>query len=861
MRNKYFIFLLFGLFSFASSQSEELSKFKEFSQKFEKAFFDSIDSKKVIDPTTLMPYEEGHFENSKLSIKENLDKYIPDGRVSEQAFISVNYNSERVTTEKGLANIKSKLEAVGHSVTSSGQSYPSDVSAIDQLWDIRFANALSSSEITKLKTILSNGGTVYLLGEHAGFMTRNNSIISFIKDVGGGDVVYGGRSGTNFHIVESAFRSPNNVINIYEPASSYLSNLGNGTAISKTANGQVFTAVWNSDDLSASYPGKIVLVLGVNIFSTHINYSSGIVSSQNNEEFLENIVGVMAKFADPEISSTSLASNNSYIDLTISEAVYNTVGGSGALEASDFTLSFAQNSGNATNASIISIKKNDNTAEASATALSGGETVIRVFLNITGTPSGVETITITPLNGTSIYNGNGGSMAASETTGAIALNDNLKPIITGVTLSADNTTLAVTMSEAVFNANGGSGALQASDFAFSISGGTATLGSATPTSISASGNVYTLGINLSGTSNGLDTLFVNPLDDSIFDLVGNEADMLQNNNSVLLNDLTAPSIISVSSSTADGLYKIGDEIAIEVTFSESVIVNSALFQEDGTGRPRLTLETGSSDQVINYKSGSGGAVLTWNYTVVSGNISSDLDYQSENALVLNSGTIKDATGNAANLTFPTPGASGSLSANKALVVDGVVPMIASSSIASDNSYIDLTISEAVYNANNGSGALEASDFTLTFAQNSGNATGVTISSIKKNDNTAEGSATALSGGEIVIRIFLNISGIPSGVETVAITPVNASSVFDLAGNAMPTTQENGLLTLNDKLASTITSVTFKGGRTYEVTFGDSVYGDCSGSPLEVEDFVVDYVEDYSHSSIFSTPSSIAASGH
>ena len=180
MRNKYFIFLLFGLFTFASSQSEELSKFKEFSQKFEKAFFDSIDSKKVIDPTTLMPYEEGHFENSKLSIKENLDKYIPDGRVSEQAFISVNYNSERVTTEKGLANIKSKLEAVGHSVTSSGQSYPSDVSAIDQLWDIRFANALSSSEITKLKTILSNGGTVYLLGEHAGFMTRNNSIISFI---------------------------------------------------------------------------------------------------------------------------------------------------------------------------------------------------------------------------------------------------------------------------------------------------------------------------------------------------------------------------------------------------------------------------------------------------------------------------------------------------------------------------------------------------------------------------------------------------------------------------------------------------------------------------------------------------------
>ena len=105
-----------------------------------------------------------------------------------------------------------------------------------------------------------------------------------------------------------------------------------------------------------------------------------------------------------------------------------------------------------------------------------------------------------------------------------------------------------------------------------------------------------------------------------------------------------------------------------------MVVNSALFQEDGTGRPQLTLETGSSDQVINYSSGSGGAVLTWSYTVVSGNISSDLDYQSEDALVLNSGTIKDATGNAAILTLPVPSASGSLGANKALVIDGIVPI-------------------------------------------------------------------------------------------------------------------------------------------------------------------------------------------
>ena len=168
----------------------------------------------------------------------------------------------------------------------------------------------------------------------------------------------------------------------------------------------------------------------------------------------------------------------------MSTAVYNATGGSGALEATDFTLTFAQNSGSATAASISSVKQNDNTAEASATALAGGETVIRIFLSITGTPSGVETITMTPVDGSSIFDESDRAMASSETTGAIALNDKLAPTISSVSLAANNSTIAVTFSEAVYNTNGGSGALEASDFAFSISGGTATPSSVTPTSLS-----------------------------------------------------------------------------------------------------------------------------------------------------------------------------------------------------------------------------------------------------------------------------------------------------------------------------------------------------------------------------------------
>ena len=51
-----------------------------------------------------------------------------------------------------------------------------------------------------------------------------------------------------------------------------------------------------------------------------------------------------------------------------------------------------------------------------------------------------------------------------------------------------------------------------------------------------------------------------------------------------------------------------------------------------TGTLQLTLETGSSDAVVDYTSGSGSNTLTFNYTVQSGDTSSDLDYTSTSAL-------------------------------------------------------------------------------------------------------------------------------------------------------------------------------------------------------------------------------------
>jgi len=57
------------------------------------------------------------------------------------------------------------------------------------------------------------------------------------------------------------------------------------------------------------------------------------------------------------------------------------------------------------------------------------------------------------------------------------------------------------------------------------------------------------------------------------------------------------------------------------------------------------------------------------YTVASGDESSDLDYAATTSLTLNGGTIKSYDAVNVTLTLASPGAAGSLAANKALVID------------------------------------------------------------------------------------------------------------------------------------------------------------------------------------------------
>ena len=109
-------------------------------------------------------------------------------------------------------------------------------------------------------------------------------------------------------------------------------------------------------------------------------------------------------------------------------------------------------------------------------------------------------------------------------------------------------------------------------------------------------------------------------------------------------------------------------IDVLVTFSEPV---------DVTNTPQIILEVGSpnTSQTVDYVSGTGSAVLQFDYTVQSGDVSVDLDYGSNRIIGIDvSGTIKDRSSNTNNaaLTLATPGDPNSLRANEAIIIDGSV---------------------------------------------------------------------------------------------------------------------------------------------------------------------------------------------
>ncbi|MGX5817691.1 Ig-like domain-containing protein [Chitinophaga lutea] len=129
---------------------------------------------------------------------------------------------------------------------------------------------------------------------------------------------------------------------------------------------------------------------------------------------------------------------------------------------------------------------------------------------------------------------------------------------------------------------------------------------------------------------------------------GNEA-----SNTISYNyDRSAP-VVTATSVPADGYYNTARHLDFTVRFSENVTV---------TGTPQIPVIIGTTTVNAAYTGGSGSNALSFRYTVQNGD--QDMDgIAVGNAILLNSGTIRDASGNNALPALNNTGSTGRVYVN------------------------------------------------------------------------------------------------------------------------------------------------------------------------------------------------------
>ena len=406
--------------------------------------------------------------------------------------------------------------------------------------------------------------------------------------------------------------------------------------------------------------------------------------------------------------------------------------------------------------------------------------------------------------------------SGSLANGKAIVVDGVIPTISSAAANGGSKTLTLTMSEAV------TGTPAASNFAVVASGASNSV-----TAVSVSGTKVTLTLTNTIVNDATVTVGYTQStgadNTKLSDAAGNfVASTSSNVTATITNDTTAPTVSSVTSSTSNGTYKIGDTVNVQVVFSEAVNVTTA------GGTPQLTLETGTSDAAVSYTSGSGTNTLLFTYTVQNGNTSSDLDFASTTALALNGGAIKDLAGNTATLTLATPGASGSLANGKAIVIDGVLPTINSAAANGGSKTIALTMSEAV------TGSPDNSDFTVLVGGNASSVTNVGV-----------------SGSTVTLTLASVIPNSTAVTVDYAQNSTGSKKLADGAGNHVATVGTPKTVTVtNDTVNPTVASITGTNG-TYGtgqnidliVKFSEAV--DVQGTPtLQLETGTTDRLAEY-----------------
>ena len=294
-------------------------------------------------------------------------------------------------------------------------------------------------------------------------------------------------------------------------------------------------------------------------------------------------------------------------------------------------------------------------------------------------------------------------------------------------------------------------------------------------------------------------------DAALEDGVGNQANLddlsLPGGNMAdreIVVDTTVPTVISIESTTADGIYSSNAQINVKLTFSEAVTLSG--------NSMRIELDSGGPVDVAPFAATN---VVSHDYTVSSGENSEDLTVT--NLALAVGATLRDRAANSVDRTLP---AGQNIADTRDIVVDTTIPTIVSiASSTADGAYttgstinVTVTFSEAV--ALSGSNMVVELDSGGTvsfvpFASTDTVAAVYTVGSGEDSEDLVANGVSLAAGATLRDR---------AGIDTVLALPPgrNIADTSDIVvDTTIPTivsiasSTANGAYTLNDTIDVTI----------------------------------------------------------
>ena len=206
-------------------------------------------------------------------------------------------------------NVKGRLEAAGHTVTitTDVSQIPTVKTTYQQVWDLRYAAALTAGEQTAYQTYVTNGGFAYFVTENPGCcQSRNNSVAALITNLGGGTTTIGANYAMTNNVssnVNTTYMTAGITVN-YAAVSAIVNS--QGIPLISDGAGAVSGMSWigRAGALGSGVTGTIVTVADTNWLDASRFNTSGTTAQQQNVTALDDIIrGIVAGTVAGTISS------------------------------------------------------------------------------------------------------------------------------------------------------------------------------------------------------------------------------------------------------------------------------------------------------------------------------------------------------------------------------------------------------------------------------------------------------------------------------------------------------------------------------------------------------------------------------